>query len=223
MGILQPSYNYVKHFRLYPLKWTKMLTKLILLLWLVGFFLVPLIFCPACSIQYEIPKVWVTLRWIELLMIFPLLKLFPHSRRLNKSMLIALVLVTGAVIVSTISSQDLFKSFTGNFYRQDGLLTLIHLIALAFWLAYYWQPGWQLKTALAIGLSNLLIVGKALMEAVNIYFFHNLTITPWPGLVTSFFGQPNFLAGYLVITLPFLVYLFRQTKNPFWILVLMFQ
>lgn len=119
---------------------------------------------------------------------------------------------------SSLLGTNFNKSFFGNYYREDGLLTLFHLVALFFLISQFWQDSWAKSVAVSLSLSNFLISLWSVFLGLRFHF---------SGPVGATFGQPNFLAGYLLVCLPFLAFLIAETKNKkekiFWWLVLVFQ
>ncbi len=66
------------------------------------------------------------------------------------------------------------------------------------------------KYALVICISASLVSFLAIKEWIFVFFFDQ-PIPTYAGRVVSTFGQPNFLAGFLLLSLPFCFFLF---KNP---------
>lgn len=191
-----------------------------LFIWLMGLFCLPLLVCPSCSIEFEIPKVWLVNRWVEVMVLLPFIRVapLPESRLFRRNLLMAFAFWIGIMLLSAAGGEDVIKSVVGNFYRGDGIFTMMHLVALTFWLAFYWEKRWEKPTAVVWGSSNLLVVGLALWEGWQINIQGKEMVTDWPGLVASTFGQPNFLAGYLVVTLSVIWHLWKSQRYWIWIL-----
>ncbi len=156
------------------------------LLTILVFALAPSFYWPQAEIPYEVPKVWLYMRVIEFLFLVSLLGFyFKKIRQTNdidpKTFLFLIVFLVVTLIASLLGS-DLGKSIYGNYYRVDGLITLYHLAAFSFLLALFWQRKWQ----------NLLAIG--------------LFLGGVSAAMLNTFGQPNFLAGFLLVTLPFGIY-----------------
>lgn len=199
-----------------------------LLLWpfLIGLFLLPLILWPKATIPYEIPKVWFVLRWIELLGILgAIVGLRDLKRRIPDNILIALTLVFSLVaFISSLIGVDFAKSFSGNYFRLDGLFTFFHLVAFFFFLVLFWDSSWRVPTALAICLGSFLTSLTTLFLGLRYHLLKDLSVV-WPdGAIGATFGQPNFLAGYLLVCLPFLGFLadqsFKRKAKFFWFLAI---
>ncbi|MFH0863598.1 MAG: O-antigen ligase family protein [Candidatus Gottesmanbacteria bacterium] len=179
----------------------------------LGLFLLPLVFWPIAKIPYELPRVWFVQRWIEgfaLLTILNLPLLF-KNRRIYFSLIILINIFIVWAFISSILGVDFLKSFWGNYYRQDGLFTLIHLASFSFSLSLFWQKSWWKGTAVAISLG-------VITTSIWAVFW---SISHFPIPVSVSFGQANFLAGYLLICLPFLVSLVIKTGKSmlklFWL------
>ncbi len=156
----------------------------------IGLIIFPLIFWPWAKIPYEIPRVWFVNRWVEILGTAALIDLLRKKNTIINSKIdgkllgLAIIFFLWAAAAS-ILGPDLPKSVWGNYYRGDGLFTLTHLAGLFLFTAIFWQSSWQKFTFQAIAAGSLAISALAII-----------------GLTT--FGQPNFLAGYLAVTLPFI-------------------
>lgn len=139
-----------------------------------------------------------------------------RKKEKRDNLLPILVVIFGLVgFVSSWLGVDFGKSLSGNYYRQDGLLTLIHLAVFFFLLRIFWDDTWRESTAKAVTLGCFL----ASLWAIFLFFRSGSVIGPT-------FGQPNFLAGYLLVCLPFSVWLVTRSfkrENFFWWLVLICQ
>lgn len=197
----------------------KQYSYLIRLLFFSGFVLFPLIFWPNNEIPYEIPKVNFFILWAEFLSIAGLI--FSIKKKVNTPKFFPVILVLGFVITAILSSilgPDLTKSFWGNYYRHDGLFTLFHLAGIFFFLTLYWNKNWIIPFIYAVtsgtALASLWIIG----DGMRLFIFGDKFAVNWEGAIGASFGQPNFAAGYLLITLPFYYWLFytcRKNLKPF--------
>lgn len=162
--------------------WTK-------IIFVVGIFVSPLIFWPWAKIPYEIPRVWFVNRWMEILGLAAVIGLFGkkplavNSKIDGKLLGLTIGFFLWAAAASVLGA-DLQKSIWGNYYRGDGLFTLAHLVGLFLFTALFWRQSWQKPTFQIIAAGSLATGGLVIMGRTT-------------------FGQPNFLAGYLTITLPF--------------------
>lgn len=66
--------------------------------------------------------------------------------------------------------------------------------------------------ALALSLSSLFVAVAAIKDWVLLTFF-NSPVPAYAGRVVSTFGQPNFYAGFLLLTLPFAYYLLKTSNG----------
>jgi len=107
-------------------------------------------------------------------------------------------------LTSSIFGSDIVKSLLGNYFRKDGLLTLIDLIAFFFFLSFFWKENYKKYISFSIFFSSLILSVVAIVEIVTNKFGLGSAAT---------FGNPVFLAGYLALTLPFSYYLFRVSKK----------
>ena len=163
----------------------------------------PLFFWPASAVVHEVPKVWLVLGLIELFALITILRITTGGK-VNKLVNIwpVLVFVLVAFVTSALGA-DFRKSFFGNFYRLDGLITLIHLIAFALSVALFAR-----KKDIEIAFLGF-VIGTAILSVWAVWDFLLTGSNP----VSISFGNPNFLGGYLAVTAPFLVYFFAKAKT----------
>lgn len=182
---------------------------------LLGLFLLPFVYCPWAKIRYEIPKVEFFNRWVEVLFLVSLLpsNLSKTKKNINSAIAGLVLIFLGWVIFSSVIGVDFYKSLFGNTFRVDGLLTLIHLLVLFFIFTFYYNKEWNkhIFTSIAAGsfLVSLWTVYSSSMlllwNGPNIFFQKDFFLAP--------FGNLNFLAGYLVVVLPFSAYVLRTRKK----------
>lgn len=197
---------------------------------LLGIFLLPLIFWPWAEIAYEIPRVWFFQRWMEVLGILGLVVFVLQRKKRGgkKNGLIFLVFFfIFVVLFVSFFGVDLTKSLWGNYYRGDGLLTLLHLGAFFFWLNLFWDNSWVRVTALALAGGCFLTSIATIFLGFKFHFLGDLNVERFGRAIGGPFGQPNFLAGYLLVCLPFIGFLMKKAKSNleklFWFLVLFSQ
>lgn len=189
------------------------------LFFLLGLFLSPFVFWPMATIPYEIPRVFFLKRWIESLGILTIIfaPVCLRRRKIDHFLITLVCFFILAVFVSSLSGIDFAKSFWGNYYRGDGLLTLFHLAGLFFFLVLFWDRSWWQPLVFAVSLSCFLISLWAIFSEIRRF----------GAPVAVSFGNPNFLAGYLLVCLPFLTYLIASVPSKkarlFWLLVLFCQ
>lgn len=179
-----------------------------------GIFLSPFVFWPWNPIPFELPRVWFILRWVEILGLFGSVYLFTMSQYNKLDRLIVTVLFSFSLIafLTAIFGSDWNKSVWGNPYRNDGLFTFFHLLGLSLFVGWFWQNSWILAFTKAITFSSGLISLWAVTDWIRLTVFNDITLSGWQGAVGATFGQPNFLAGYLSVTLPFTWYFVRNSK-----------
>ena len=177
--------------------------------------LFPLIFCLGIAavtlywsfeyaVPYEIPKIILFNRFVEILAILTLVRFkHLHNKSQYKPILFLILLFFLTAVFSALQGVDVNKSIWGNYYRGDGLFTLAHLMVFSVVISIWWKAEyfkWFTYTAMALNLGISVIV---------IQHYFTLPSAIW----VPFFGQPNFLAGYLLTTLPFA--LFHLKKHTY--------
>lgn len=183
----------------------------------------PYIVAPFKVIPYEIPKVWIFQRWVEILVLITIVSL-PKIRKVNFEILVPLSLLFVWTFFTSFQGVDFPKSFWGNPWRADGLYTLLHLFALSLVVFIYWDKRWFFISAFIISTSSFLLSLIVFFNrAWEILFVKDQTLSsPVFG-----FGNENFLAGYLLVTIPLALYLYKKSRieidKQAWKLVIMVQ
>lgn len=128
-------------------------------IFLLGLFLMPFIYWPNNILPFEIPRVWFFNRYVEILFIFSLVFNFRSllKREINFSLFLLSLLFLIAVFVSSLVGADFIKSYFGNYYRADGIQTLIHLIAFSFFLMLFFEKDWWRSLINTLAFSSLFI------------------------------------------------------------------
>ncbi len=173
---------------------------------LVGLFVLPFVYWPWANVAYEVPKTQAFSVWSGLVVILGALGVFVHAPKRGVDLrLVVLVLVfTAIAIVASVFGVDPLKSLVGNYYRGDGLVTLLGLVGLFFFLVLYWEDTWRDQLTKVLSISTLVLASWVVLQGFRYHFLSDYSASNWSGPVGIVFGQPNFLAGYLVVTLPFL-------------------
>lgn len=174
-----------------------------------GLIILPFVFWPNGAIQYEVPRTIFMHRWIEIIGLLALcltLCNYPLSRHGLKLVGLATAFLVLACLASWLGV-DVSRSILGNYYRADGLLTLIHFVVFFLILVFLWRREWLqgLLWAMATGSMGISLI--AAIQGFQVYILHQMGISPWGGAIVATFGNPNFLAGYLVVTLPLVTYM----------------
>lgn len=188
-----------------------------------GIFLSPFVFWPKALIPYEIPRVLFITRWVELLVILSLLYIKRVKKEtLDLKLLILIVLFFSWTIICSILGVDFTKSVWGNAFRSDGLITLAHLILLSLFISLFWNKSWENLSNKAFSLAALGVASWNIFLGIRFYLLKDLSLNTWGGALGGTFGQPVFLAGFLLTSLPFTAMLFMKSeKRLFWLFVML--
>lgn len=175
-------------------------------------FFLPLIFCPFLFNAYELTKViffrvvvelMVGLFWVGILA-----GLVASFNRQKRNLIGFSVLLYGAwLFLTSWGGEYWWRSFLGNYFRQQGFFTFLHFIFFFFLVILI--SGKIKKKHLAAAISGGAFAASlyALYQSIDF-----LKIGDYFPDVAGSFGHPNFLGGFLVITLPFSFYLVRKQK-----------
>ncbi len=177
-------------------------------IFLLGLFLTPLLFLPEALIVYEVPKVKFFLVW-SCLLLFCVFIVFLFYLKL-KIVLPARFLLAGffwlSLFAISLFGVDIQKSLFGNFYRWDGLITLLSLMSFGV-CVYVLKKVVEIErlTFLSLLFSFLVTFFWSTWQ----YFFNE-------GIVYAGFGNPVFLLGYVFVVSPILLFGAREYISWRW-------
>jgi hypothetical protein len=104
-------------------------------------------------------------------------------------MSVSLCLFYVVAIIASWLGVNFHRSLLGNYYRADGLLVLLQLVCFAFALGLNIKNIDRYKLAMSIFVSGIF------------------------SSIWNNFGQPNYLVGFLLVTIPFGFYILAQSEN----------
>ena len=191
----------------------------------------PLVFWPWGRVAYEVPRVWFVLRWIEVLTgLFVIgcwlwgdkrymwnmgdsemkgkrMKKAKTVQRMDGPLLWLLVGFSAWALFTGVIGADPTKSILGNFYRRDGLITLFHLVGFSFLVSMVWKSSWRYYLVRAIGWGTIAVCIHTVVLGIAYWVLGDRSVMVWDGgAIGGLFGNPNFLAGYLVVVAAFVFY-----------------
>jgi len=177
------------------------------------FFLTPLLFTSITSELFEVPKMFFVYLITLLIVFFHLLNwlkgkipLFSKNR-----LIIPLLIFFSSQLVSTFFSIDTHTSIFGYYSRLNGgLLSLTFYSLLFIILPLYFTPKFRDKIINIILGSAFLVSTYGILQHFGID--KHLWVQDVQSRVFSTLGQPNWLAAYLCILLPFALDKFLNSK-----------
>lgn len=184
--------------------------RLSIIIFNLGLIILPSVHHPQILNGYEVPKIWFFQKWVEVLVILTLLKIifckptFSFKKILIPTLLILLYFTWN--LITTLTGLDPQTSFFGEFWRGQGLLQLSHYALLALIMPL-------ILTGFSIRLLKISIITASF--STSVFLLTSLvakSLLDWPlvtylGRPVGSFGNPNFLAGFLVISLPWVFFL----------------
>jgi len=170
------------------------------------FLLLPLIYIPSIFNPYESPKFIVFATTVFILFVLNMKAIWKNIASKIDSVTISVFIFGGIVYLANLLGIDPRTSFLGSQIRHQGFITLLAGICL-FLIARY--NNYKIYTRWILAGAFLVSV-IAIWQGINVYIFHNLTIPTYQGRIVGTMGNPNSLAGYLAIVLPFV--LFNKNK-----------
>lgn len=176
----------------------------------------PWVMWPFYRVAYEVPRVyfWQLVSW--LLVGLTLIQLFLSKRQPVTSQMVRVAWLAwlGVVLAATLINQGQGRAWQGNFYRVDGVSTILAMGGLAFAVSQSWQPAWRLIVVKVSTLSATAIALWALADVGRKWLFADAGVPLIEGAAGISFGHPNFLAGYLLMSLPLALYWWRLIEAP---------
>ena len=181
----------------------KNLFKILLFL---GLALLPLIYFPNADLSYEIPRVIIFQRGVlALVLVFWLIS--AQKIKIQQAKLILLGLFFTIALIASWWGVDAQKSFRGNFYRSDGLVTLVHLISFCVVISLAYLQRLERIICAGICSSGLLLSFWGIIQTIIGFTQGEISV------ISLSFGNPNFLGGYLLVTLPYWIYFSSHFKR----------
>ena len=183
-------------------------------LFLALFFLTPIIFTQSNSELFELPKMYFVYLLTILISTFHLINVLQKQVPLIKKTFlnIPLALFLISQIISTVYSIDPHTSFFGYYSRLNGgLLSLICYAVLYLVLSVYINSDFKNQIINFFLLSGFLVSIYGIAQHFGID--KNWWVQDVQSRVFSTFGQPNWLAAYLCILIPFSIYKLLESKT----------
>lgn len=190
------------------------MTAIIETIYLSLFFITPLLFTPLTSELFEVPKMYfVYLSTLFLLFLHLLNWLKGKAPLFSKNKFtIPFLVFYFTQFLSTLFSVDIHTSIFGYYSRLNGgLLSLTAYLFLFLILSVYITPKFRKKIISFSLISASLVALYGILQHFGID--KNRWIQDVQSRVFSSFGQPNWLAAYLCILLPFAVDRFLNSKS----------
>lgn len=170
----------------------------------------PVIFFPFTYLAFEMPKVFALYLFSSVVIYFLLVSSHYLSYLRNLSNLSYLIFFAWIVFTS-ITGLSFEQSFLGSYFRWQGIMTLV-CYSLLFFISgsVFSENHFRKQASIAIVISSVFTATLAIIEFASLWLFGNTSQLLYSGRVISTFGQPNFLGAFLVMSLPFAWYLFKQ-------------
>ncbi len=181
-----------------------------------GIFLMSFFWWPNAPVPFEVPKV-IFFQWFVRILVLVFAASFLVKKRtwkVNFKLFIPIIIFAVWATVSSILGSDISKSFVGNYFRRDGLITLYELIGFSLLVSYFWKEKFKKAISLTLFTSSALLSFLTLIQILRHKFGLGSAVT---------FGNPVFLAGYLSVAFPFSFYLFKLTSKKIYLICLVVQ
>ena len=183
-------------------------------IYLLLFFATPLTFTSLTSELFEVPKMYFVYLSTATILFFHLLNWLKGKVPLlsKNKFTVPFLIFYSTQLLSTFFSADIHTSIFGYYSRLNGgLLSLTAYLILFLILSVYITPKFKQKIITFSLLSGALVALYGILQHFGID--KNRWVQDVQTRVFSSFGQPNWLAAYLCILLPFAVDRFLKSKS----------
>lgn len=179
-------------------------------LYLAVILTIPLLTPMIVNVGYEEVKVLIFLRVVlGLAFIFALTISITKTKLRFHSIYYVCFILLVTMLVTSVAGVNVSQSFFGVRPYLQGIITFLFLAIFSL-LLYFQGISSQL-------IKRTIILSTALVSVVAIFQYFQLQtgalVPTYAGRVVSTFGQPNFYAGFLLITMPFLLEQITQSKR----------
>lgn len=186
-------------------------------------FLVPLFYNPLTYNEYELQKLIILRASLEALFAIYILWTISQKRPIVKwgTMTKAVLGFVVTMYLASIMGVDFGQSFLGNYWRGQGLFTLLHYLMLYILVSNSGDFGLSLKDIfLPLVASGVLVSLGAVFQFVLIWTGGE---TPplqylFNGRYHVVFGNPNFFGAFLALLVPVVSWYFITTKKKYWLI-----
>lgn len=181
----------------------------------IGFILfIPLYVGGSFFFPFIFPKIWLFGLIIEIIFfLFTILIVFDSRYRPQINLVFwALAFLTSALVITSFTGIDIFRSFWGNTERMSGVIYWLHFAAFALILNGVLKSEKEWKN----------FFGLAVIVSVIEFFYvlaqyFGASWTWLPGSQMGTIGNTDLLAIYTIFNVFFALYLWREGSKPRWL------
>lgn len=186
--------------------------------WLAIFFFLPLFFVPFIHGSWQISGSFLFQTLVEIICFFWLVGIVLAPEKINdfkkhfKFVLPAVVFIL-VLGLATIFSHSPYCGFFGSYVRKMGYLTWLHFFVFFLVLFFNLTPKRINRVFYVIIAATGIAVLYGFLQIFGLDFFRWSESPSFGHRVFSTFGQPNFLASWLLLTLPVVLWAVFSAKG----------
>lgn len=188
---------------------TEKLQKTIEYLVIILVFLLPLSFIYFTYDIFELPKVVILRFFTFLVLLFIFLKILKEGKfNLRYTYYdLPIFFTVISLFISSILSTNLRDSFYGEYLRRMGFINILNIILFYYIIVFFFKETQIKKIIISILISSFIISLYTILQFLKIDLF------PSGGKIISTFGNPVFLAGFLIMVIPLSLGMYFLSKN----------
>lgn len=150
--------------------------------------------------------IWMAIHWIA--------RIFQTKKVLSFSKIDGALFFLIFILIITTGLNNVFDvALVGSYMRWNSLTHFIVVLLYVFTIRQFWDAQYSKFLKLIVGLSGLVLA----IWVLAAWFVQQPFMFPssfWNNAVGLGFGNPNFLAGYILVSLPFIAHLVTSLSLP---------
>ncbi len=182
-------------------------------------FIIPIVKLDSAFLSYELPKLLVFRILVETLLLLEIYimwrgdkSIFKYFLNLPQSIKYLSLAIFIFLIINVFFAGNSWTAFWGNYHKNFGLFTLLHLILFSILVSKYVGENREIFLKYT-GIFIPIPIWINFASSFGQVFFETIPYSLTHGRAVGEFGQSNFLAGYIILILPIVFLYLKSTKK----------